>query len=634
MQLSDYITTHQIDAIDWKAEKLLANIDNAITKNDRVQELALTIALLPKPVAREEYARRLGKKYGITFQTFKKIIEESVVIQKRKENIKTAVRKNEVRKLNGEAKKWKFFDEATKTITDNLGEKQEVFGRVVIDEERYIELLSSFGFTRYEAQALTTNNQQRTTNDDFQFVKLEENIIRSVSRNQIIDYIESFIRKDYDFDAAGFKHTDSNKLLNHFYRNMNKLFHKDLFARVRTDKPIIINQDTKDKTFFYYKNGFMEIDATGYRLRDYNTMDGSVWDSQKKDFDLKEAMDLAKADIESCGMFADFMWKISGQDPARFKSLLTITGYVCHDYYQYKLKAINITDSSLSEASEGRTGKTLWAKMLGNVKALCEINGKDFDANNQRKYEKADLGTQIIHLNDLKTRGKNKFDFEDVFNDITEGYEVRKLYESPFRHQSKFVFSSNKTLNIMGASQRDRILEYEWSPFFGEHLSPEQHYQCWFGRDWDEKEWQRFHNFMALCSHTFHKFGLEVPESINLGERKLINHTAPEFLDFMADVKERVAINGMPFDTYKVPNTKGADIFQKPVLNFLEFEFDKPQLYAEFKRLNKDFEWLTSRKFGEWLLQFSVLRLQVKHPKQWRANGVGYIQFTEEEKPQ
>src|SRR6185436_7025705 len=138
------------------------------------------------------------------------------------------------------------------------------------------------------------------------------------------DFIEEFIRKDYDFEGASFKHTDSNKLLNHFYRQMNKLFHKDLFARVRTGKPIIINQDTKDKTFFYYKTGFMEVDASGYRVRSFEKdLEGSVWETQMKDFNITELnFTDPSSTLGQWGMFADFMWKIAGQDPSRFRSLM------------------------------------------------------------------------------------------------------------------------------------------------------------------------------------------------------------------------------------------------------------------------------------------------------------------------
>lgn len=623
--LSDYIITHQVDGVMWKAEKLLANLDNPIIKNDRITEIANTIALLQKPVAREAYAKKIGKLYDVSWPTFKKVLDDILAIHKKQSDIKTTVRKNKVSKLEGDPKVWPFFVEKVK-VDKKSGE--ETFNGIEVNKNKFIELLSSFGYTRYEPSMSSEQTIAKTAIDNYQFVRMEENIIRSVSREQIIDHIVDFIKHDYDFAGANCEFVDQELLLNKFYDGLTKYFSKDLFARVRTTEPIIINRDAQHQSFTYYKNGYLVTDKDGWTLKDYDQMNGSVWATQMKDFELKQVIKLdGDTGIEVMGMFADFCWKVAAENEQRFIDLCCITGYVCHDYYQYKLKAINITDSSLSDASEGRTGKTLWAKMLSYVKALCEINGKDFDAANVRKYEKADLGTQIIHLNDLKTRGQKKFDFEDVFNDITEGYEVRKLYEAPFRHQSKFIFSSNKTLNIVGASQRDRIVEYEWSSFFGEHLSPEQHYGKWFGRDWDDQEWTRFHNFMAFCARCYHTHGLRTPEAINLAERKLMNHTAQEFIDFMSDVKEHIIANGVPFEHYRISGLG----FETGCKEFLAYQFDKKQLFTHFIAKNEDFKsWLTAKRFGDWLVQYAQLRLSIKHPKQWRSNGNGYIQFIEQ----
>ncbi len=626
--LSDYILTHQTDGVLWKAEKLLKGVDNPMIKNDRIAEIANTIALIPKPVARETYAKKIGKLYDVSWPTFKKIIDDLIGIQKKQTDIKSTVRKNQVGKLDGDQTRWPFFIEKKKV---NPKTQDETFTGIEIDKLKFIQLLSSFGFTRHdpaETQNIASQPEAQASGN-YQFVKLEDNVIRHVSRDQIIDHIEKFILTQYDFDGAGCEFVNGEMLINKFYDNLSKLFSKDLFARVRSESQIIINSDTMDKTFFYYKNGFMEVDKAGWNFRTYDTMDGSVWATQMKDFEIAPLKWTNDTTLQDMGMFADFCWQISNCDEKRFTQLCAITGYVCHDYYQYKLKAINITDSSLSDASEGRTGKTLWAKMLGYVKALCEVNGKDFDAGKETKYQKAEMGTQIVHLNDLKTRGRNKFDFEDVFNDITEGYEVRKLYTPPFRNQSKFIFSSNKTLNIMGASQRDRIVEFEWSTFFGEQRSPEQHYGAWFGRDWNEKEWTRFHNFMAFCAQCYHIHGLQAPDAINLNERKLMNHTAQEFLDFMSDVKESIIAVGIPFPDYRALNNFTL------CKEFTQYPFDKKQLHHEFLKQNEDFRsWLNFKKFNEWLVSYGQLRLNIKVPNTWRSNSVGFIQFIEKTETQ
>lgn len=511
----------------------------------------------------------------------------------------------------GDPAQWPFFNEIISTTKDN----EEIFKSVEIDLQKFITLLKSFGFTRYE-----TGTVSQGKDDAFAFVRLIGNVIHNVTRQQIIDFIENFISKEYDFKR--FKHVDSNVLLNKFYKGMKTLFNKDLFARVRTESPIIINRDTHDKTFFYFRNGFVVVTKEGRTLHSYEEMNGSVWDTQMLDRDFTQH-DLDKEEGRyPKGTFADFCWLISGQHEERFKSLCTIIGYLIHDYYEYKLRAILLTDSSMSEASEGRTGKTLFAKILSHIRSYTEVNGKDFDSGNKNKYEDVTLGTQIVHLNDVKTRGKFKFDFEDVFNDVTEGLIVNAKYMTPFRQFAKFLISTNKTLNIIGASQRDRIVEFEMSDFFGENLSPHEHYNQWFGRDWDASEWSKFDNFMCECAQIFHEFGLLMPPTINLEARKLLNHTAIEFLDFMSDCAEGVKTKGQPFDDYF------ANPFAAKPMEFSEFEFDKQKLREKFIQLNTDFKpWLTGKAFHRWLLQYSEFHLKIKKPKEWRSHGIGYIQF-------
>lgn len=618
--LEDYIIRNQKDGVLWKAEKLLANLDNMVLRQERFEVMARTVSLSPKEVVREDYCKKIGKLYGLSTQTFKKMIDEQLIVNSRKEKIKAAaVKKNVVNKLQGDPTKWPFFHEKFKTSAGG----EQTFTGITIDKFKFVQLLSSFGFSRYE------KGFEKNGKDEFQFVKLEENVIRSVTRQKIIDFVERFILKEYNFEAFNFQEANAEVLINACYNQMRSLFSQDLFARVRTDDDIVINTDTKDATFFYYKNGFVKATKEGWKLHTYEEMQGSVWDTQMQQrnfekIDFKDDIDFANIKAE-LGVYADFVWLICGQNEDRFACLCAILGYLMHDYYEYKLKAISFTDSSLSEYSEGRTGKTLLAKMLGHVKGFTEINGKDFDATAREKYQDVDLGTQIVHLNDLKTRGRNKFDFEDVFNDITEGYMVKKLYLAPFRHRSKFIFSSNKTLNIVGASQRDRIIEFEMSQFFGEHLSPDQHYKHWFGRDWDEKEYQRFDNFICFCATAFHVRGLQAPEPINLGERKLMDHTAREFLDFMDDCRKLVEETGKPFENYSVPEL----ITEK---DFFKFEFDKKQLFTRFVVDYNDFKWLTQNKFNQWLTAYANHHLKIKHPRERRSNSIAYIQFIETKK--
>jgi hypothetical protein len=629
--LDEYVSRYQVDGVLWKAEKLLAPLSlTDIRRNESVETIARTLALIPEPVYREGYIKTIAKEYSIVPKTLMKLVDNHLVIVRKKDERKV-VKKNKVSKLEGDATTYDFFSELVKK-TKNDSE----FQGIKIDKLKFCRLLSHFGFSRYEAG---------TSNDDdkFNFIRLNDNVIQSVTRNKIIDFVENFIFNEYNFEKAGCKHTDPEVLINTLYEQNRTIFSKDLFARVRTQEPIVISMDKQDTTFFYFKNGFVEVNKDGYNLRQYEEMNGSVWETQMLSRDFK--IEIPEVDLDAsgnicgsvpdengnatnvmkAGYFADFCWHVANCDMERFQALCTIIGYLTHDYYEYTLKAVEFTDSTVSEASEGRTGKTLLMKMAGHVRSFCEIPGKTFKQTDEKKYQLVSMGTQLIHLNDVNNKGRDKFEFELMFNDITEGIQVRAMYMAPFMQRCKIAISTNKSLDIEGPSMRARIVEFEMGNFFNEHNTVNNYYGQWFGRDWDEKEWSKFDNFMCYCAMTFHANGLLEPAIINLGERKLLDHTAPEFVEFMTDIQANLKSTGIPFQGYTMPNNSAFQTSYK----MPEFVFDKKQLFDRFQHDYIDFKapWMTVRRFNKWLVKFSETRLQVRKPKETKSNGIQYIQF-------
>jgi hypothetical protein len=643
--IEEFISRYQVDAVIWKADRLLSNIDNPVIRNDRTKEVATMLAAIPDTmgVMRDDYIKQICERHAIIRKTMEKMIAEVNITERKKTSQaeKKHAKKNKALDLKQDPKTFKFFSEIVKKDKDGAPIGLE---KIKIDKEKFIQLLSSFGFSRYEPRKV---DGVASDKDEFTFIQLKENVITSVTRNQIIDHVERFIRKEYDFEKAKYEFTEAQPLISAMYDQIKSIFSKDLFARMRTEEPIIINTDKKDSTYLYYKNGFVEVGKTGLKLRSYSEMSGSVWEHQMLDRDFKE-IDIKGKGVEDMGIFARFCFLIANSDAERFKALCCIIGYLMHDFYEYKLKAILFTDSTLSQASEGRTGKTLISKMLGNVRSYCEINGKDFKSDEITKYQMATLGTQILHLNDVKNTGKNKFYFEDVFNDVTEGYIVKKLYMPVFRQYSKMIISTNRTLDIEGGSQRDRIIEFEVSDYFSESHTPEQEFGAggWFPerdakrRDWDEQEFNRFDNFMCYCAQLFHQHGLIEASTINLNERKLMNHTSKEFIDFMDEIEVSLQRSGLPWSgyagsmQYNDSQVNASEMgHQYKITNMNEFGFDKKLLFDKFMSEYKaDFDWLKPRKFHVWLMKYSEQRMGVKIPKEWKSNSASYIQFIPEPK--
>ncbi len=629
--IHDYLTINKHDGIEYLIDVIFlpSHISqNSHDKQKALDKIAGIIGCITKNVVLDDYSKFIAKKYEYRVQTVRDAIDEAAEVHTKSQERKQYqehVKKNRIVKLEGNPNQFPFFSEETTSKGEYKG--------IRINKLKFVKLLASFGYSRYELGDSETQADRQYT-----FVKIEESIITHTSKESIIDELERFIQNDYDFVEAGFINTDAEDLINKLYDGMRAYFNKDLFHRVRQDSPIIINKDQVNKMFFYFSNGFVEVTEEGYSLKPYADMPGSVWNHQKLDREFNAIPNFAtkKIDIKDTGVVSDFVWKVCNQDAERFESLTSIIGYLMHDFYDYKLRAINFTDSSLSEEADGRSGKTLLSQIIGWVRSYTEINGKDFNANDKGKYESADIGTQVLHINDVQSIGANKFHFESIFNDVTEGYMIKKLYVPPFRNRSKMIISSNNPIDVRGGSQKDRIIEYELSNFFSSEHSPEDEYGIWFGRDFDKEEWQKTYNFLCTCAMSYLRHGLVTPKTINLEQRKLIQYTSKEFLEFMHEIEQNCK-EGNQVDPYpgyfkklqsnnlKLPMDDWSDIRELPKL-------DKKLLKELFEESYEDFShanWFTSKLWTKWLRDYSEKALGIKKPLETRANGRSWIQFVE-----
>jgi hypothetical protein len=500
--------------------------------------------------------------------------------------------KERKKKKEKKAEKPDFYQFFKATSTD-----KGALDKIIINRQRLLELLKSFGFYRYDLDIKSSK-----------LIRIQSKLVEEVSRQLIIDHFEEWIKNDFDYSTQDL--VESEDLLNKIYCSLGQYFSEDLLNRLRLEEEITLNRDKVDRAYLYYRNGFVEIDKEGWALRDYSELDNYIWKHQRIDRNFKlldiDASEDKKLNRKNLGVFGDYIFKVANQESYRFHALCSIIGYNLHDFHDYKLKATVLTDSSLSDDAEGRTGKTLFCKALGFIRKYCEINGKDFNLQDKHKYSGAELDTQVIHLNDVRTN----FNFESLFNDITEGLTVDKKNDKPFKLRSKMLVSTNKTIRINGSSSRDRSIEFEFSDYFSDRHSPEDEYKQWFFRDWDELEWQRFDNFMCHCTCVFLQKGILPPGTINLEERKLREETKPEFIDFMEDILSTTIKNGG---------------------NIHEVEYDKASLFTQFKERYVDFNntQFKQRTFTQWLKTFAKLRYGINTCLERKSGSDYFIQFKE-----
>jgi len=432
-----------------------------------------------------------------------------------------------------------------------------------VDHLKCIDFLREQGIRRYDVQ------------EDFTFIKITDNIIQEVTTTYIQDFVIDYIKTFYTTNKKNEEITEE-QVLNAFYRSPNIYFSKSKLSLIGNET-LEINQDELDCSYFYFINGFVEVSKSCIRLRPYVELKGFIWKDQiiEREFNPNAA---------EKSNFQTFIFNISGQKESRFQSLKTIIGYLLHSFYDYQLKAVNLTDSKIGDFDEGRTGKTLFGRALGKTKNLVELAGKSFNAEDEKKYMEVGIGTQIVHINDAK----NNLNFELLYNDITDGMRVRKLYLKPFIVHAKLIISSNKPLAVHGSSAKARVIEFEFADHYSKDYTPEHEFGEWFFRDWNSEAWECFDAFMINCSHEYFIYGLIEPDEINLSQRKLINETAKEFAEFMDSC---FSSDSFPFI-----------VFGK--------EFDKKELYNRFVREYEDYgdgrNKITQRRFTRWLQIYAV----------------------------
>lgn len=394
-----------------------------------------------------------------------------------------------------------------------------------IKYREFTNLLRSMGFILYD------------TNKPFTFVRIIDNVIEEVSVSEIQNHFINYINNEH----VPLEGVTKELILEKIYRNPSHYFCDNRLSLLYPLKPLTLNTDTAKECFLYFNNGFVRCSAEGIALLDYKKLNGVIWRKQKinRNFIDLGWIKLEDVTFEELGVFAKFTYNVAGCRMDRFFSLSSLGGYLLHSHFEYKLKAINLTDSKISDKAEGRTGKTLFLKGLGQVRNYKEIQGKDFDPTNKHKYQTVELGTQLVHINDAR----RTLSPEDLFNDITEGIQVEKKNKQPYYLRVKVAVSSNKTLAIEGASAKDRFIEYEFVEHYSILYSPKDEFGHWFFTEWDATEWNKFDNFMAFMVCYFLKHGLVEPAPINLFKRKLVDNTSSDFVDFMDDQFTNKSIN-------------------------------------------------------------------------------------------
>lgn len=460
-------------------------------------------------------------------------------------------------------------------------------GSPVLDPNAVYEMLREKGIRKFYQSDL----------QDSLFVMCDGHVASIVTIEQIIDLVTSELRSSGVTGIPQIMKTSATILSDYMMRaNLDKI----------NISPI---RDGDDYGIFVFRNDIVVVNASGiHKLNkspDQYFSDGQVvWkkDVIQHDIDILPEKEVSKAH------FNEFLKCVAGvrsQDKygvertvMMYKRLVKSVGYLLHTFKKPSAaKAIIYMDydSVMFEKSMGGTGKGIIVNAIDKLRPVHQIDGKRIDFKDRFVLSGVLPHHKVVALTDIN----KKFDFEMIFNWVTDMMPVENKFQSPynipFELSPKVVISTNYMIKGESDSVMRRRYDVILFNFFNKSMTVEDYFGHLFFHEWDEDEWMRFFNFMLHCLKYY------------LKNRNMSDDIASE------EYKEMKMLNEIGEDLYSY---------------FLMIEKNKTHkvkdLYEEFCRnFSKNSGFITQTMFSRKLADFAMSK-RIKLKKQV-VKGSSYI---------
>lgn len=450
-------------------------------------------------------------------------------------------------------------------------------GRVKISRMRFKRFLESEGFCKYKL------DPANGMGSNYLFVRIVNNIVEEIDtideKEFVMGYLEQMPIEEFDG-------TSKIEIMDALIKNNNQLF-TEQFLEFLITRDIVFNKETYNSGYFYFRNGFVEVSRNEVNFNDYKKLTKNIWKKQISNRNYNQGM-------RRC-VFEEFLNNVVNNKSDRYKALKSAIGYLLHTYKDpSNAKAIVFIDEKLTEGAFGRCGKGLVIRSISHVRNVVTEDGRNFNPAKNFAFQRVKADTNILSIDDIK----EKFPFERFFSIITDGMTIERKNKDeiylPYSESPKIAVTTNFSISGIDDSSLDRQFIVEFSDHYNKRHKPVDDFGKLFFASWDVDEWCDFDNFMIECLQFYLKEGLVSYQYINLDRKKLIDETSTEFAEFSDELK-------------------------------LDREYDKKELYEDFKKEYQDYEKLTQRKFTQWLKTFG--RLKEYEAKEGKSGAKRTIEF-------
>lgn len=404
-----------------------------------------------------------------------------------------------------------------------------------IDPESLHIFLGERGFKTYKPAGVRTTI----------LVKVENNRIKQVATEDIRKFCWEYIDSEYQFSDP-----DERRQIKSEFQRSSSLFSKNNLQLLRA-VDLKECRDTKEKGYLFFNDCIVEVTASGFSIKNYDEIDGVVFESDICNFNYKACPVTpkdGKVQIAPIGEFYEFIKDLcQNKRPEIYtkslESMGTILGYLIHRYKDpANAKAVIFMDTYKDGAPNGGTGKGILTRALGKVREYAHQDGKFFTSSDKFVFSNLAYGTRLMIIDDVP---KN-FDFEKIFPLITEKAVVERKYENkfviPFEDSPKVIITTNYTVDGSGSSYRRRKVEFILAETYSDDYTPEDKFGHLLFIEWNQDDWGRFYTFMIYCLQQFLKKGILNP-GFNVAIRKLKMEATSQFIDFAQNIDLRTKLN-------------------------------------------------------------------------------------------
>lgn len=391
---------------------------------------------------------------------------------------------------------------------------------------------------------LLINNGFRRMELDKGFILIKVKDLKQVEKIQE-SQIKEFVFEYLDNNTSLFNSFNEKSAVEECLRRN----HSSIFFSIITNLKSFNNElnsfakDSNDTSYLFYNNGFVEIKEDGVSLTEYSELKNYIWKKSiiNREFHKTDEKSEYQLFIERICTNRNIYGSLTF-NAKKYESMLSSIGYLLHRYKNPSLtKGIVLCDEAISDAPNGGTGKSIFAKALGKIRNCTTLDSRLFIFDSPFRFGTVTNSTEIINFDDCSP----KFQFEKLFNVITSDLTVEckgmNRFTIPFERSPKLVFSTNHIFRGDGNSHERRIFEIEFSNYFGKEYKPKDEFNHLLFDDWDENEYNKFDNFMASCIQFYLKKGLVFYEQVNLSFKKLAENTSSEIAQYLVNyLKEDV----------------------------------------------------------------------------------------------